>query len=182
MNVSHPADSSGRRFFIEAIYPCVDAGLFPVKRTAGEAIDVWADIFRDGHAVIAAALLWRREGETSWQPGPMRYVDNDRWVGSFTPPQPGRYSYAIEAWTDAFATWRRDFLLKRDAGLEVTLEAREGRALLEDVTAYRAARDIIAEARQGFDEANDPQTLLAEGLLAAMAQHRPRARDRRPRL
>jgi starch synthase (maltosyl-transferring) len=174
VNISHLADSSGRRFSIEGIYPCVDAGQFPVKRTAGEAIDVWADIFRDGHAVIAAALLWRREGETNWQTSPMRYFDNDRWVGGFTPPQPGRYRYTIEAWTDAVATWRRDFLLKREAGLNVTLEAREGRALLDDVTAYRAAPDIIAEARQSFDEANDPQALLGEDLLAAMAEHQPR--------
>ena len=85
VNVSLLADPSGRRFFVEAIYPCVDAGQFPVKRTAGEPVDVWADILRDGHVVIAAALLWRREGEASWRPGPMRYVDNDRWVGSFTP-------------------------------------------------------------------------------------------------
>jgi starch synthase (maltosyl-transferring) len=124
VNVSLLADPSARRLFIESIYPSVDAGRFPVKRVAGEAIEVWADIFRDGHAVIAAALLWRHEGEASWQASAMRYFDNDRWVGSFTPPHPGRYSYAIEAWTDKFATWRRDFRLKREAGLDLRLEAR----------------------------------------------------------
>jgi starch synthase (maltosyl-transferring) len=174
VNVSPLADSSGRRFFIEAVYPSVDAGQFPLKRIAGEAVDVWADIFRDGHAIIAAALLWRREGETGWQARPMRYVDNDRWVGGFTPPQPGRYGYAIEAWTDTFATWHRDFLLKRDAGLDVSLEAREGRALLDDVKTRQPAPDIIAEARQNFDDAGDPQALLTQGLLAAMAEHQPR--------
>jgi starch synthase (maltosyl-transferring) len=171
VNVSLLADPSARRLFIESIYPSVDAGRFPVKRVAGEAIEVWADIFRDGHAVIAAALLWRHEGEASWQASAMRYFDNDRWVGSFTPPHPGRYSYAIEAWTDKFATWRRDFRLKREAGLDLRLEAREGRALLEDVADQA---DIIAAARRRFDTGKDPQPLLGQDLLAAMAEHQPR--------
>jgi len=47
---------SGRPFLIEDIYPIVDGGRYPVKRVAGEPIEVWADIFRDGHDVIAAAL------------------------------------------------------------------------------------------------------------------------------
>jgi starch synthase (maltosyl-transferring) len=165
------SDPSGRRLFIESIYPAVDGGEFPVKRIAGEAIDVWADIFRDGHAVIAATLLWRREGEASWCKSPMRHFDNDRWTGSFTPPGPGRYCGFIEAWTDAFATWRRNFLLKREAGLDVTLEAREGRTLLQSVD---VASDVIAAARRSFDTNADPDALLGQGLLAAMTRHQPR--------
>src|SRR3981189_826944 len=59
-NVSIPSlgDLSGRRIYIEDIYPVVDAGRFPIKRIAGETVEVWADIFRDGHAVLAAELLW----------------------------------------------------------------------------------------------------------------------------
>ena len=56
-----PADRTGPRFLIEDIYPCVDGGRYPVKRIAGESVEVWADIFREGHEVIAAALLWRPE-------------------------------------------------------------------------------------------------------------------------
>jgi hypothetical protein len=32
----------------------------------------------------------------------MRLHDNDRWTAIFTPPSPGRYLDAIEAWTDLF--------------------------------------------------------------------------------
>src|SRR5262245_1396493 len=95
-------------FIIEDIYPSVDGGRFAVKRIAGEPVEVWADIFRHGHEVSAAALLWRQEATADWCREPMRYHDNDRWVGSFLPPQPERYVYAIEAWTDSFASWRRD--------------------------------------------------------------------------
>ena len=34
------ADTTGRRIYIENIYPLVDAGRFPVKRIAGEAVEV----------------------------------------------------------------------------------------------------------------------------------------------
>ncbi|MGC2777160.1 MAG: maltotransferase domain-containing protein, partial [Bradyrhizobium sp.] len=101
---SFEPDLSGRRFFIEDVYPAVESGRFPVKRIAGESIDVWADIFRDGHEVIAASLRWRRQGERRWHAEPMSLHENDRWSGTFIPSTPGRYYFAIEAWTDAFAT------------------------------------------------------------------------------
>ena len=73
-----PDDPTGPRFRIEDIFPCIDGGRYPVKRIAGEAVEVWADIFRDGHDVLAAALLWRKEAETEWQRAPMRLHGNDR--------------------------------------------------------------------------------------------------------
>jgi starch synthase (maltosyl-transferring) len=121
---------SGRRILIENIYPAVEAGRFPVKRIVGEPIEVWADIFRDGSALLAAELLWRAEATTTWSHVGMRLDNNDRWTASFVPSQEGAHTFVIEAWTDEFATWRRDFLLKRDAGLDVTLEVQEGRELL----------------------------------------------------
>jgi starch synthase (maltosyl-transferring) len=130
VSIPSVGDLSGRRIYIEDIYPLVDAGRFPVKRIVDEPIEVWADIFRDGHAVLAAELLWRLEGADRWLRVPMHLHDNDRWNASFTPTKVGRYFYAIEAWTDVFATWRRDFLAKRDAGLNVRLDIEEGRRLL----------------------------------------------------
>ena len=44
---------AAKRFVIEDIYPAVDGGRCPVKRVAGEPIEVWADVFRDGHDVLA---------------------------------------------------------------------------------------------------------------------------------
>jgi len=81
-----PADPTGPRFRIEDIFPSVDGGRYPVKRIAGEPVSVWADIFREGHDVIAAALLWRLEGDETWQRDPMQLENNDRWLGQFTPP------------------------------------------------------------------------------------------------
>src|SRR5258707_9599714 len=67
-NVSFPLVSglSGQRIYIENIFPVVDFGRFPVKRIAGEPVDVWVDVFRDGHAVLAADVIWRGENSGKW--------------------------------------------------------------------------------------------------------------------
>src|SRR5207244_178099 len=67
-NVSVPSvgDVSGRRLYIEDVYPRVDAGRFAVKRVVGEPLEVWADIYRDGHAALAADLVWRPETSDKW--------------------------------------------------------------------------------------------------------------------
>src|SRR5262249_2982338 len=117
----------------EDVYPSVDGGRFAVKRIAGEPVDVWADIFKEGHALLAAELAWRPKGADRWQRVPMRLEGNDRWTATFVPPSPGYYQYAIEAWTDVFGSWRRNVLVKRKAGLDVSLELEEGRQLLADL-------------------------------------------------
>ena len=161
---------AAKRFFIEDIYPSVDGGRFAVKRIAGEAVEVWADVFRDGHEVIAVALRWRTRAVNAWQQVPMRLHGNDRWSARFTPSEPGDYVYQIEAWTDQFATWRREFLVKRDAGQAGNLEALEGAALLAAATPPNAETEsIIARHRDDFVRTGDANTLLTDDLAAAMA-------------
>ena len=109
--------SDGRkRVVIEAISPAVDGGKFPVKRTVGDKVRVEADIFTDGHDVIAASLLARREGSAKWAEIPMRDLvnGNDRWAASFRVGELGRYAFKVQGWVDHFETWHRD-LLKRIA-------------------------------------------------------------------
>ncbi len=168
-------DLSRARFLIEEVYPSIEQGRFPVKRVEKEPVDVWADVFREGHELVAAALVWRRDGESRWRRQGMRPHDNDRWTGTFVPDEPGRYVFAIEAWTDTFGTWRRDFLLKREAGRPVELEAKEGRELLAPVNPRdKAASAVLEAARNGFDRTGDAEALLSEGVRAAMAEHQPR--------
>src|SRR3978361_1567456 len=62
-----PSDPTGPRFLVEDIYPSVDGGRYPIKRIAGETIEVWADILREGHDQLAAELLWRKESEPGWE-------------------------------------------------------------------------------------------------------------------
>ena len=69
---------AGTRIAIEGISPAIDGGRFAARAVAGVPLEVEADIFSDGHEVIAAALLWRRSGDSEWQQAPMRHVTNDR--------------------------------------------------------------------------------------------------------
>lgn len=164
-----PSDPTGPRFRIEDIYPCVDGGRYPVKRIAGESVEVWADIFREGHDVLAAALLWRPEGDGAWRREPMQLHSNDRWHSRFTPPEPGWYLFAIEAWTDHYATWRKEFRLKQEAGQDVGLEAQEGLDLLTELMpTERAARRVIEAAARKFATGKDPAVLLDDAVAAAI--------------
>lgn len=166
-----PNDLTGSRFRIEDIYPCVDCGRYPVKRIAGESVEVWADIFREGNDVIAAALLWRPETDAEWRREPMQLVSNDRWRGQFTPLQPGWYLFAIEAWTDHYATWRKELRLKQDAGQDVSLDAREGHQLLTNLMPREPAiQRVVKAAAAAFSSKADPSVLLNEKVAEAMAR------------
>jgi starch synthase (maltosyl-transferring) len=167
---------SGDRFRIEDVYPRIDEGRFPVKRVVGEPVEVWADIYCDGHDVLAAALIWRRETDREWRSEPMQYASNDRWGGSFTPHAAGRYEYAIEAWTDDFATWRHGINLKIKDDSAVDLDAMEGADLL--TKAKRGSQEalaVIARSLDKFVQSGNLSGLLSDELAAAMAssQERP---------
>jgi starch synthase (maltosyl-transferring) len=69
---------------IENLQPLIDGGRYPIKRVTGEDLVVEADIFKEGHDVVAAALKWRMVGESSWYETPMKLIDNDRWRGTCT--------------------------------------------------------------------------------------------------
>jgi starch synthase (maltosyl-transferring) len=171
VSIRSVGDLSGQRIYIEDVYPVVDAGRFPVKRVVGEEVDVWVDIVRDGHAVLAAELLWRREGADKWFRVPMALHQNDRWTASFTPTEVGRYVYAVEAWTDVFATWRRDFLAKRDAGMDVALEIEEGRKLLTELKLRVNDRArLLRDVCRNSGLLDDPAPLLSDDLASAASK------------
>jgi starch synthase (maltosyl-transferring) len=173
----------GGVFHIEDVYPLIDGGRFPVKRIAGERVEVWADIYRDGHDVVSAALVWRRERDREWRREPMTHHSNDRWGGSFVPDQPGRYVYALEAWTDEFATWRRGFELKQKAGADLTLDAIEGAGMLTKALAGgQAATAVILKRCEEFLQTGEPAPLLSDELKQAMAISQPRPDLTRSRL
>src|SRR5438132_12715006 len=163
--------AAGGAFHIEDVYPLIDGGRFPVKRIVGERVEVWADVYRDGHDVVNAALVWRRERDRVWRREPMTHHSNDRWGGSCVPEQPGRHVYAIEAWTDEFATWRHGFELKQRAGADLTLDAIEGAGMLAKAQAGgQAAAAVILKQCEDFLQTGDAAPLLTAELKDAMAE------------
>jgi starch synthase (maltosyl-transferring) len=161
----------GGVFHIEDIYPLIDGGRFAVKRIVGERVEVWADIYRDGHDVVTAAVVWRLEQDREWRREPMAHQGNDRWSGSFVPDTPGRHVYAIEAWTDEFATWRHGFELKQKAGADLTLDAIEGAGMLTKAqSGSNAAAAVILRQCENYLQTGEAAPLLTDELTGAMAE------------
>ncbi len=118
---------------IENLQPLIDGGRYPVKRVVGEDLVVTADVFKDGHDVVAAILKWRMLGEPDWHETAMSHLGNDRWSGACTFYENTTYEYTVEAWTDTFAGWQHEFGAKFGANIaNLTSETLEGAALLEE--------------------------------------------------
>ena len=83
----------------------MDDGRYPVKRVVGDTLTVSADIFKEGHDLLAARIRYRARDAGDWREVPMRLVDNDRWAGAFPLEANTRYVYTVEAWTDVFGSW-----------------------------------------------------------------------------
>jgi starch synthase (maltosyl-transferring) len=136
---------------IENLQPLIDGGRYPIKRVIGEDVVVEADIFKDGHDIVAAALKWRVLGEASWHQTAMMPLENDRWRGIFTVYQNATYEYTVEAWTDVFAGWQHEFAAKFEGGLaNLTSEKLEGAGFLS--AAAKRARGADAKRLREFAE------------------------------
>jgi starch synthase (maltosyl-transferring) len=154
-------DRLARRVIVEHVKPEIDAGRFPIKRTPGERVHVTAAIHADGHDVLAASLWYRHvdhdreaapapvpvafDAAAGWQEAVMVPLGNDEWSGSFTVGGLGGAEYTIEAWVDAFASWRRGLAAKVQAGMDVSSELLEGAALLRDAATRSARADFLRE-------------------------------------
>ncbi|NUO72817.1 MAG: DUF3416 domain-containing protein [Frateuria sp.] len=175
------------RLAIETVTPAVDGGRFAVKRVVGDVVTVEADVFMDGHDKLAVALRWRALDEKHWHERRMQPLGNDRYRGQFTPTRVGRYEYTVQAWRDAYASYRHEIVAKHDAGVPIALEMREGQHLVERTAAgisptrrkpLRALASALAkaeddEARYQLLIAEDTARAMAEGDLRAFAVEHP---------
>lgn len=152
---AHPA-AHAVPVVIEDVTPQIDGGRHPVKRVAGEAVIVEADVFREGHDAIAADLIYRGP-DGAWHSIVMTALPNDRFRGSFLVESPGRYDFLVEGRPDDWATWRRDTKRKLDAGQAIALELTEARALLVEAEGRVRGekRHGISAAIAAYDAAKD---------------------------
>jgi starch synthase (maltosyl-transferring) len=152
---------------IENLQPLIDGGRYPVKRVIGEDLVVEADIFKDGHDVVAALLKWRVLGKRAWRETPMAFVDNDRWRGACTLYDNAIHEYTVEAWTDTFRSWQLEFTAKFVGGISaLRSEAMEGAALVR-AAARRAdepadAARLLEFAEQISSAANSEINAIAQ--------------------
>jgi starch synthase (maltosyl-transferring) len=122
------------RIVIDNITPRVDGGPFAAKRVIGQTVTVEADVFVDGHDVLAVDLQWRPIDEADWRHASMTHIANDRWRAEITPDRIGRWTFTVEASLDELATVRRALKLKKDAGVDFSVEATEEKELVSKGT------------------------------------------------
>ncbi|MGH9037515.1 MAG: alpha-1,4-glucan--maltose-1-phosphate maltosyltransferase, partial [Acidimicrobiia bacterium] len=139
-----------QRVVIENITPRTPNGYAP-KAVVGRPVTVAADVFRDGHDVIAARVRWRAAengapgtgtpAKGKWESQLMTGVGNDRFEAVVTPGSLGAHEFVVEGWTDGLATWRHAVTVKLQAGQEVDVELEEGARLLEAAAARVSKAD-----------------------------------------
>ena len=179
-----PEDRSNQpspRIVIQYPSPSVDDGCYPAKRCVGDRVEVAADVFRDGHELIRAAVRYRGPDDGDWHEAEMERVDAHlggvRWSGAFVVDRVGRWEYTVQAWTDLFGTWRDELQRKLAAGqTDLAGELSEGIVLLRRTAEHsdsKATRELIEHACRELQDPVVPDSAkhdvaLGEELLAAI--------------
>ena len=144
-----PAPKSSQpppRIRIESPTPLIDCGRFPSKACVGDDVAVAADIFGDGHDVLRAVVRYRGPGDRRWCEAPLHPPTTSAAAtagpASFPVDRCGRWAWALEAWTDRFASWRDEVQRKVAAGQEdLAGELSEGAVLLREAAGRASGED-----------------------------------------
>ncbi|WP_367222610.1 maltotransferase domain-containing protein, partial [Streptomyces sp. 16-176A] len=164
------------------VRPVVQHGRRPAKAVTGESFEITATVFREGHDAVAANVVLR---DPEGRPGPwtpMRELapGTDRWGATVTAGEPGRWTYAVEAWSDPVATWRHHAKIKIPAGIDTELVLEEGARLHERAADGVPADDggrqaVLAAVAALRDDSRPAASRLAAALTpeveAVLARH-----------
>jgi len=133
-----------QRVVIEHVSPTVDCGAFPIKRCIGERVSVMANIHLDGTDHIAAILNSRLLSHPHWDKTFFTIIDpgKDLWQATLNLESIGTYEFFIEAWVDAFSTWRYKLGRKSNAGQDVEQDLKEGALLLHSAFVHSQGHDL----------------------------------------
>jgi starch synthase (maltosyl-transferring) len=138
-----PAHVDGRqRVVVESIWPRVNDGQFAIKRVVGDTVIVEADVFVDGHDMVAAVVLFRGPRDRAWREAPMAELGNDRYQGGFPVADIGTHLYTVCGWVDVFGTWRRGVGRKLDAGVDIAIDLQVGAGILRDAAGRARGSDV----------------------------------------
>jgi starch synthase (maltosyl-transferring) len=175
------------RIVIQYPTPSVDDGRYAAKRCVGDTVRVEADIFRDGHELVRAAVRYRGPSRGRWQESELERIDAHlggvRWAGSFAVEHTGRYEYTIEAWTDVFGTWRDELERKLSAGQhDLAGELSEGELLLRGALENARSEDerkliehaLLTLSHPATPEAAKHDVVLGPELLEAVERTQER--------
>jgi starch synthase (maltosyl-transferring) len=152
MKTGNKQSSKGpSRVVIEKVYPEIDGGIYPIKRIAGEKVNVSATVFADGHDEVVALLLYRKKTDKTWKEKIMRPLVNDRWQAEFEIEEEIDYFYTIEGYIDNFITWKKGFAKKFQVGQDIKVELLIGIELV-DKALKKSSGDDKVKLKQFIDD------------------------------
>ncbi|HQV36286.1 MAG TPA: alpha-1,4-glucan--maltose-1-phosphate maltosyltransferase [Flavobacterium sp.] len=126
------------RIIIENVKPQLDGGVFYIKRIVNQNVLVSANVFSDGHDVIACCVKFKHELEKKWSEVRMSPTENDEWSVDFKVIKQGVYYYFIEGWVDYALNWQHGTERKIKDNQHVNSELLEGAeyclAILKEVS------------------------------------------------
>lgn len=165
------------------VQPVLEGGRWPAKAVVGEAVEVTATVFREGHdAVAASAVLVAPDGSVHTTTR-MTVVNKglDTYRADLVPDATGRWSFRVEGWSDPYGTWVHDATIKVDAGVDVELMLAEGAMLLERAAAREPLPDDVRAALgSGAAGLRDTDLAPRERLAAGLAEPVVAALDAHP--
>ncbi len=164
-------DIEGRkRVIIEHLNPQVENGQFTAKRAIGDTVDVYADIYADGHDMVKAFIQYKIKSGRKWQEAPMEMINNDHWKGRFKPDRPGVYEFTILAYVDHFASWQYGLRKKFEAQQDVSVEMLIGAELIEHTARQTTGKDAeILKSYAATLRKNDHREAIIHGVELALS-------------
>jgi starch synthase (maltosyl-transferring) len=153
---------------IEDVRPRTPTGRYPAKASVGERVTVRANVFKDGHDVIAARLLVVGPGADRGRPPLVVSLSdrgNDEWQADWRPERVGLHRLTVEVWMDRYATWAHKTEIKLDAGQDTDVEIAEAMLLVEARLAAGGDSVVLLPALGALkDDGLPPEQRLAPAL------------------
>ncbi len=162
------------RIPIVGVGPVLEQGRWPARAVVGEAVPIWATIFREGHdAEGATVVVTRPDGKRDTLPMPCKDWGNSRYEVAWIPTLEGHHTFRVEAWSDPYSTWAHAAELKVKAGVDVELMLEEGvnvltRALKEVRRTAAGKATLTAAITSLGDTSLAPEDRLAPAIADAV--------------
>ncbi|CAL9290623.1 alpha-1,4-glucan--maltose-1-phosphate maltosyltransferase [Streptomyces sp. SudanB66_2053] len=165
-----PSETAVGRIPVLDVRPLVRQGRRPAKAVVGEAFEVTATVFREGHDAVAANVVLK---DPEGRPGPftpMRELapGTDRWGATVTPTATGLWTYTVEAWGDPVTTWRHHARIKIPAGMDTEVVLEEGARLHERAAEQAPGSGDREVLRAAVDALRDTERPAPARLAAAL--------------
>ena len=158
------------RIIIENVTPQLNSGAFPVKRIAGQKIDITADVFSDGHDLIECCVKFQHENDKKWQEVRMLPTENDGWKASFRVEKQGFYTYFVEGWVDYALNWQHGTERKIHDNQHVKSELLEGAEYVKAIQKFAdlSEKEYLKKIEKYFKTEADYTLAIQEATSAQL--------------